>query len=149
MPMLGDTMSGGKRILLMPYNDLWRNARKIMHQLLTTKQAESYRPFQDLESRQLMWDYLHDPANFYRHNARYANSGISPSLVFFNRSHHVRCVWQTYPRRRQIRPNDVRNRRRIPHQFRPRDLSLRLLPHPRQPSHLLAMVETRRHSPVQ
>lgn len=64
------------RILLMPYNDLWRNARKIMHQLLTTKQAESYRPFQDVESRQLLWDYLHDPANFYLHNARYANSGI-------------------------------------------------------------------------
>jgi hypothetical protein len=63
------------RILLMPYNDLWRTARKIMHQLLTTKQAESYRPFQDLESRQLMWDYLHNPDSFYLHNARYANSG--------------------------------------------------------------------------
>jgi hypothetical protein len=46
-----------------------------MHQLLTTKQAESYRPFQDLESRQLMWDYLHNPDSFYLHNARYANSG--------------------------------------------------------------------------
>jgi hypothetical protein len=46
-----------------------------MHQLLTTKQAESYRPFQDIESRQLCWDYLHDPDNFHRHNARYANSG--------------------------------------------------------------------------
>jgi retron-type reverse transcriptase len=68
------------RILLMPYNDLWRSARKIMHQLLTTKSAESYRPFQDVESKQLMWDYLHDPAKFYLHNARYANSG-NPSPI--------------------------------------------------------------------
>jgi cytochrome P450 len=87
--MLADTISNGKRlaasptiangrILLMPYNDLWRTARKIMHQLLTTKAAESYRPFQDMESKQLCWDYLHNPDDFWLHNARYANSGNHP-----------------------------------------------------------------------
>src|SRR5271156_4313048 len=70
------------RILLMPYNDKWRTARKIMHQLLTAKQAESYRPFQDIESRQLLWDYLHNPDDFYLHNARYANSGRLISITY-------------------------------------------------------------------
>jgi len=95
--MLGDTMSGGRRILLMPYNDTWRTARKIMHQLLTTKQAESYRPFQDLESRQLCWDYLHKPEDFWMHNARYANSGILSVNISYD-SHYVCGVWKTKSR---------------------------------------------------
>jgi hypothetical protein len=90
----------------MPYNDLWRSARKIMHQLLTTKSAESYRPFQDVESKQLMWDYLHDPSTFHLHNARYANSGI-PSPINSNKSHHVCRIRKTHSWRRQIRQNDV------------------------------------------
>ena len=69
----------------MEYNEKWRNIRKIMHQLLTTKQCETYRPFQDTESRQLLWDYLHEPHNFYRHNGRYANSVIM-SVVFGKRT---------------------------------------------------------------
>lgn len=69
----------------MPYNDTWRNIRKIMHQLLTAKQAESYRPYQDTESKQLLWDYLHDPDNFFLHNGRYANSVIM-SVVFGKRT---------------------------------------------------------------
>jgi hypothetical protein len=91
-------MSGGRRILLMPYNDTWRTARKIMHQLLTTKQAESYRPFQDLESRQLCWDYLHNPEDFWMHNARYANSG-DPQTDLSHESYHVSSVWETKSRR--------------------------------------------------
>lgn len=70
-----------------------------MHQLLTSKAVEAYRPFQDIESRQLLWDYLHDPDKFYIHNARYANSGIS-SFNFANSSHHVCGLWKTYARRR-------------------------------------------------
>ena len=49
----------------MPYNDIWRNIRKIMHQLLTAKQADAYRPFQDTESKQLLWDYLTKPEYFH------------------------------------------------------------------------------------
>jgi cytochrome P450 len=72
-------------MVMMPYTDTWRNIRKIMHQLLTAKQAESYRPFQDAESRQLLWDYLHQPKKFYLHNGRYANSVIM-SVVFGRRT---------------------------------------------------------------
>ena len=52
------------RLLLMPYHETWRNIRKIMHQLLTPKQCEAYRPAQDTESKQLLWDYLHDPDRY-------------------------------------------------------------------------------------
>ena len=69
----------------MEYNDKWRNIRKIMHQLLTVKQCEIYRPYQDTESRQLLWDYLHEPEKFYLHNGRYANSVIM-SVVFGKRT---------------------------------------------------------------
>jgi hypothetical protein len=65
-----------------------------MHQLLTTKQVEAYRPFQDIESRQLCWDYLHNPEKFYLHNGRYANSGMSLKLI--NDCHHVCCIWKTH-----------------------------------------------------
>jgi cytochrome P450 len=73
------------RMVLMGYTDTWRNIRKIMHQLLTAKQAEAYRPFQDAESKQLLWDYLHEPDKFYLHNGRYANSVIM-SVVFGKRT---------------------------------------------------------------
>jgi hypothetical protein len=72
-------------MVLMPYDDKWRSIRKIMHQLLTAKQAEAYRPFQDAESKQLLWDYLHAPEKFYLHNGRYANSVIM-SVIFGKRT---------------------------------------------------------------
>src|SRR5271170_4941938 len=98
MPLIQDILSDGKRcvrpipisqlirrMVLMEYNDKWRNIRKIMHQLLTAKQCEIYRPFQDKVSRQLLWDYLHEPEKFYIHNGRYANSVIM-SVVFGKRT---------------------------------------------------------------
>ena len=48
---------------------------QIMHQLLTAKQADTYRPFQDLESKKLIYDILQSPSQFYLHIRRYSNSG--------------------------------------------------------------------------
>jgi len=43
-----------------------------------TKAAENtFAPYQDIESRQLLWEYLVKPQEFYIHHARYANSVIS------------------------------------------------------------------------
>lgn len=44
-----------------------------------------FQPFQDLESRQLFWDYLHKPDRWFAANGRYANSVIM-SVVFGRRS---------------------------------------------------------------
>lgn len=85
-PMCQDIMSGGARMLFMPYSDRWRNQRKIMHGILNAKQAESkFRPFQELEVKQLLWDYLNTPERFYRHTQRYSNSVIM-SVVFGRRA---------------------------------------------------------------
>ena len=78
-PMTQDIVSGGGRIVLMPYDDTWRRLRKIMHQILSTRQSTTYQGYQDLESKQLLWDYLHVPEKWYLHNGRYSNSGIDPS----------------------------------------------------------------------
>ena len=83
--LLGLSDGVNNSMVLMGYNDTWRNIRKIMHQLLTAKQAEAYRPFQDAESKQLLWDYLHQPDKYYLHNGRYANSVIM-SVVFGKRT---------------------------------------------------------------
>ncbi|OBT97320.1 hypothetical protein VE01_04690 [Pseudogymnoascus verrucosus] len=84
-PVTQEILSGGMRIVLMPHSERWRNLRKIMHQLLTAKAADSYKPYQEIESRKLIWDYLKAPELFYLHGARFANSVIM-SVVFGRRS---------------------------------------------------------------
>ena len=69
----------------MPYNDRWRVLRKIMHQILSSRQQDMFKPFQDLESKHLLWDYLHKPDRWFSANGRFANSVIM-SLVFGRRS---------------------------------------------------------------
>ena len=83
--MTQDIMSGGSRIVLMPYGDRWRATRKIMHQILSTRQKDVFQPFQDLESKNLLYDYLHNPGKWYLANGRFANSVIM-SVVFGTRS---------------------------------------------------------------
>ncbi|CAK7237197.1 hypothetical protein SEUCBS140593_009877 [Sporothrix eucalyptigena] len=78
-------MSGDSRMVLMPYSDRWRTLRKIMHQILSARAQDIFMPFQDLESKNLIWDYLEDPDKWWAANARYANSVIM-SVVFGRRS---------------------------------------------------------------
>ncbi|SPO07785.1 probable cytochrome P450 [Cephalotrichum gorgonifer] len=84
-PMTQGIMSGESRIVLMPYNERWRMLRKIMHQILSSRQQDIFKPFQDLESKNLCWDYLQTPDRWWSANARYANSVIM-SVVFGRRS---------------------------------------------------------------
>lgn len=84
-PMAQGIISRDARILLMPYNDQWRQLRKIMHNILSTRQKDVFRPFQDLESKHLLYDYLHKPEKWYVANGRFANSVIM-SVVFGRRS---------------------------------------------------------------
>jgi hypothetical protein len=81
-PMTQDIVSGGGRMVLMPYGDTWRRLRKIMHQILSTRQASTYKNYQDLESKQLLWDYLHIPNKWYLHNGRFSNSGMFQPLLW-------------------------------------------------------------------
>ena len=84
MPFVQDLMSGGKRIVLMPYNDKWREIRKIMHSILNSKQMNQFAGYQDLETKQLLWDYLKQPDLWFKANQRYTNAVIM-SVVFGRR----------------------------------------------------------------
>jgi len=56
-----------------------------MHQLLMASNSDTYKPFQDTESRAMLWEYLHSPDKYYQHGARFANSVIF-SVVFGRRT---------------------------------------------------------------
>ncbi|CZR56109.1 related to O-methylsterigmatocystin oxidoreductase [Phialocephala subalpina] len=75
-PLASDVASAGRRQLFMPYGPRYRTVRKISHALLNITMSTNYQPVQDLESKQLLFDLLHDPGNFYLHNRRYSASVI-------------------------------------------------------------------------
>lgn len=56
--MGAECLSKGRRILLMPYGPKYRDHQKIMSTHLNFKDSNSYRPLQDLESRQLLLGML-------------------------------------------------------------------------------------------
>ncbi|KAK4937424.1 hypothetical protein LTR10_021961 [Elasticomyces elasticus] len=69
-------LSGGYRMLFMPYGKQWRDIRAIVHRCLTVKSADGMKPSQDLESRRYLYDLLTEPANFWNHVKRYSTSVI-------------------------------------------------------------------------
>lgn len=85
LAMAHELASGSKRILLMPYGDLWRRERKVMHQILNRTQQDLFYPFQDLESKALLYQYLETPDLWYIAHGRFANSVIM-SVVFGRRT---------------------------------------------------------------
>ncbi|OCK75420.1 cytochrome P450 [Lepidopterella palustris CBS 459.81] len=78
MPMAFDAVSNKKRQFFMPYGDQWRNVRRISHAALNLKTSSSYKPVQDFESKQVLYDLLHakNDTDFYDINRRYSNSLI-------------------------------------------------------------------------
>jgi hypothetical protein len=72
--MVGELISRGKRLVLQGYTPEWRELRRVHHQLLIGKLCESYKPRQDLESKQAMWEMLQDPDRWYLHTIRFAAS---------------------------------------------------------------------------
>ncbi|KAH6666423.1 cytochrome P450 [Halenospora varia] len=83
-PLAGDVASAGRRQLFMPYGPGYRTVRKISHALLSITQSTKYQPVQDLESKQLLYDLLHDPEHFYDHNRRYS-AGVIISVTYGHR----------------------------------------------------------------
>jgi cytochrome P450 len=75
-PLAHDVASAGRRQLFMPYGPNYRTVRKISHALLNITKTTEYQPMQNLESKQLLFDLLHDPDRFYDHNRRYSASVI-------------------------------------------------------------------------
>ncbi|KAM0790540.1 hypothetical protein ACM66B_003409 [Microbotryomycetes sp. NB124-2] len=76
MIMTGELVSRGLRMTFMPYGDLWRRQRKLLHQLTSPKAAASYEPIQEQESAQIVRDMIKDPKGYWGHCQRYAGSTI-------------------------------------------------------------------------
>lgn len=74
-PVIGDLISVGNRSILMPVAE-WAERRRVMHQLLTGTAVAKYNEYQELESTQLLAEYLFRPEQWYQHHSRYANSVI-------------------------------------------------------------------------
>lgn len=73
-------------MLLMGHTEQWRNQRKVMHAQLNGQQAETkFVPYQELESRHLVWDYLQEPKKFFLANQRFSNS-VVVSVLFGRRA---------------------------------------------------------------
>ncbi|KAF5518693.1 Cytochrome P450 monooxygenase patI [Colletotrichum aenigma] len=85
LPMACDLVSRGKRTLLMPYGDLWRRERKVMHQILNATQRNIFEPFQDLESKALLLNYLQRPDEWWKSHGAFSGSVIM-SVVFGRRA---------------------------------------------------------------
>ncbi len=81
-PVASDLISGGMRFLFMSYNPTWRKLRSIVHKLLTPKVSETFKPSQEFEAKQLIYDILtknEDEESFYMHVRRYTTSVIMTS----------------------------------------------------------------------
>ncbi|TVY70686.1 Cytochrome P450 monooxygenase atE [Fusarium oxysporum f. sp. cubense] len=85
LPMPGDVASGGKRVVFMPYGNLWKWERKLIHEIIGPGNRNVFAPLQDVESRTLLYDYLTEPDLWNQANARYASSLIM-SMVFGRRT---------------------------------------------------------------
>ncbi|KAK5080715.1 hypothetical protein LTR05_008419 [Lithohypha guttulata] len=84
MPVASDLISDGKRFLLMGYTAEWRKLRAIVHKLLTPKVSATFRPSQELEAKQLIYDVYRDSqrldeTSFYMHVRRYTTSVVMTS----------------------------------------------------------------------
>ena len=84
MPFASGLLSSNSRMVLMPYGDRWRLLRRILHSVLNKTNMPTFEPFQDVESRNLLHDYLINPEKWFEANQRYANSVIM-SVVFGRR----------------------------------------------------------------
>ncbi|KAF2141081.1 uncharacterized protein K452DRAFT_272908 [Aplosporella prunicola CBS 121167] len=73
--------SGGLRLLLMRYGAQWRMLRRLVHQLLNVNVSASYVPYQDLENKQMLVEFLDDPDHFLEHIRRFTNS-LTTSMVY-------------------------------------------------------------------
>ncbi|KAF1976963.1 cytochrome P450 [Bimuria novae-zelandiae CBS 107.79] len=81
MPFASECMSGGCRVVVMPYGERWRSVRKIMHGILNGRNAELFRGFQERESERLVGEVLRRPEGWWAANQRYAN-GVVMGVVF-------------------------------------------------------------------
>ncbi|EXJ92987.1 hypothetical protein A1O3_01543 [Capronia epimyces CBS 606.96] len=76
LPMAAQLMSRNLRPLFLPYGELWRRGRKVMHSMTMHAAATSYRPVQVHESERLLYDLLKAPDKYESAFERYAGAVV-------------------------------------------------------------------------
>ncbi len=74
--MAGELASGGRRMLLMPYDERWRTYRRIMHEAVNSTAARQYEGIQEREARLTALQIGREPESFRAQFDRYAASVI-------------------------------------------------------------------------
>ncbi|KAK2757315.1 hypothetical protein FQN54_004829 [Arachnomyces sp. PD_36] len=74
-PISSGAVSRDSRSLLLP-PPKWTEQRRVMHILLSGTVLKKYGEWQELESTQLMAEYLYQPERWFSHHYRYANSVV-------------------------------------------------------------------------
>lgn len=76
-PMI-NMVSDEERLNFLPYGEKWRTLRNILHSALNLETTSTYKPVQDFESKQAVWEILHakDDTEFNDINRRYSISTI-------------------------------------------------------------------------
>ncbi|KAL3455133.1 cytochrome P450 [Aspergillus heterothallicus] len=75
MPIASGIVSRSSRSLLLPPSG-WAEKRRVMHSLLSGTALTQYGSWQELESAQMLAEYVLQPGRWYRHHYRYANSVV-------------------------------------------------------------------------
>ncbi|PGH01629.1 hypothetical protein AJ79_07877 [Helicocarpus griseus UAMH5409] len=57
--MAGENLTKGMHMLLRPYNDRYKQHQRLSAPVLSPRASNTYFPLQDLEAKQLMFDFLH------------------------------------------------------------------------------------------
>lgn len=71
--MVGECISQGNRSLILPYGEQWRGYRRLQGSFLSPRMSNTYRELQDLESKQLVSEFL-DTDDFFTRYHRYSSS---------------------------------------------------------------------------
>lgn len=76
-PMI-NMVSNNERVNFLPYGEKWRMIRNILHSALNLETSTSYKPVQDFESKQAVWEISNakDDIAFNDINRRYSTSTI-------------------------------------------------------------------------
>ncbi|KAJ4342318.1 hypothetical protein N0V95_006993 [Ascochyta clinopodiicola] len=76
-PMI-NMVSNNERVNFLPYGDKWRSIRNILQSALNLQTSSTYKPVQDFESKQAVWEIMHAKSDedFSDINRRYSTSTI-------------------------------------------------------------------------
>lgn len=99
-PVATEAICQGLRLVLMRYGPLWRKLRAKVHQVLTPKMSNTFRPVQEFEAKQAVYDILTNNRNnelFREHIRRYVSS-VMMTFIYGQRVPKPVSLRKTVPR---------------------------------------------------